>query len=84
MANFTLPLNWQDDFFEKINFDNVVELYGKLREDFMGGGKSSMAQAEPSKKLVRDTVQRAHKMGIEVNYLLNTTYRQLGIYKARL
>jgi len=73
MPKFTLPLNWQEDYFEKINFDGVAELYGKLREDFLGGGKSSMAQAEPSKKMVHKTVQRAHAMGIEVNYLLNAT-----------
>jgi len=24
MAKYTLPLNWQEDFFEKINFDNVI------------------------------------------------------------
>lgn len=73
MSKFTLPLNWQEDYFDVINFEGVVELYGKLREDFAGGGKSSMAQAEPSKRKVQQTVERAHKMGIEVNYLLNTT-----------
>jgi len=73
MSVFTLPLNWQEDYFEKINFDGVAEVYGKLREDFMGGGKSSMAQAQPSKKLVRETIATAHRKGIEVNYLLNTT-----------
>ena len=70
MSNFTLPLNWQEDYFEKINFDNVVELYGKLCEDFYGGGKSSMAQTEPSRKLLRETVRRIHEMGIEMIIIL--------------
>ena len=73
MAKFTLPVNWQDDYFEKIDFTGVSELYGKLREDFTGGGKSSMAQAEPSKRMVVEYIKRAHIMGIKFNYLLNTT-----------
>ena len=73
MAKFTLPVNWQDDYFEKIDFTGVSELYGKLREDFTGGGKSSMAQAEPSKRMVAEYIKRAHVMGIKFNYLLNTT-----------
>jgi len=73
MSNFTLPLNWQDDYFEKIDFTDVVEVYGKLREDFFGGGKSSMQLPEPSKKMVEQTIKEAHAKKIEVNYLLNTT-----------
>jgi collagenase-like PrtC family protease len=73
MAKFTLPANWQEDFFEVIDFTDVVEVYGKMREDFIGGGKSSMAQAQPSKILVRDTVREVHKRGMSFNYLLNST-----------
>lgn len=73
MARFTLPLNWQKDYFEAIDFTGVEEVYGKLREDFLGGGKSSMAQAEPSRRQVAQTVLEAHRRGLRFNYLLNTT-----------
>lgn len=73
MSRFTMPINWQEDYFDAINFDGVVELYGKIREDFMGGGKSSMAQAEPSKRQVKEVIARTHQKGMEFNYLLNTT-----------
>jgi collagenase-like PrtC family protease len=73
MAKFSVPMNWQEDFFDKINFSGAYEVYGKLREDFTGGGKSSMAQAEPTRKQVCEAVGRIHKMGLEFNYLLNTT-----------
>ncbi|MDR1961878.1 MAG: hypothetical protein LBQ16_06305 [Gracilibacteraceae bacterium] len=73
MSEFTLPLNWQDDYWEKIDFTDVVEVYGKLREDFLGGGKSSMQLPEPSKAMVAQTIKEAHDRSIEVNYLLNTT-----------
>ena len=73
MASFTLPLNWQEDYFTSIDFTDVEEVYGKLREDFLGGGKSSMAQAEPSRRDVARAVREAHSRGVKFNYLLNTT-----------
>ncbi|MBI5207741.1 MAG: U32 family peptidase [Candidatus Firestonebacteria bacterium] len=73
MAKFAMPLNWQRDYFDKINFNQVYEVYGKLREDFPGGGKSSMAQAEPSKRLVKETVENAHRRNLQFNYLINST-----------
>ncbi|MDR0571132.1 MAG: hypothetical protein LBG71_07960 [Clostridiales Family XIII bacterium] len=71
MSKFTLPLSWQEDYFEKINFEDVVEVYGKSREDFLGGGKSSMQSPEPSKKMAEQTIKTAHARGLGVNYLLN-------------
>ncbi|MBF0430868.1 MAG: U32 family peptidase [Fibrobacteria bacterium] len=73
MIHFTMPLNWQDDYFELIDFNQVSEVYGKLREDFPGGGKSSMAQAEPSRQEVARTVTEAHNRNMEFNYLINST-----------
>jgi collagenase-like PrtC family protease len=73
VAEFTLPLNWQDDYFTRLDFTGVAEVYGKLREDFAGGGKSSMAQPEPTRAEVARTVREAHRRGLEFNYLLNTT-----------
>jgi len=72
-VRFTVPMNWQPDYFDRMRLDQVCEIYGKLREDFPGGGKSSMAQAEPRKKDVAHVVAQAHTRGIEFNYLINAT-----------
>jgi collagenase-like PrtC family protease len=73
MPGFAVPLNWEPGYFEALDFSKAVEVYGKLREDFTGGGKSSMAQGEPSRTDVRQAVREAHARGLEFNYLLNTT-----------
>jgi collagenase-like PrtC family protease len=70
---FALPMNWQPDYFIAIPFDHVGEIYGKLREDYPGGGKSSMAQAQPTRQEVADAVKETHSRGMEFNYLLNAT-----------
>ncbi|MBN1760785.1 MAG: U32 family peptidase [Chitinispirillaceae bacterium] len=73
MTTFTMPLNWERDYFNRLDLSQVTEVYGKLREDYPGGGKSSMAQGEPSKREVRWTVEEAHRRGLMFNYLINTT-----------
>lgn len=73
MAQFALPINWEPDFFERIDFTGVTEVYGKLREDFPGGGKSSMAQAQPSRRAFSQAVNEVHARGMKFNYLINTT-----------
>ena len=39
MSKFTLPINWQENYWDVIDFTDVVEVHGKLREDFIGGGR---------------------------------------------
>ncbi len=73
MSKFTLPINWQEDYWDVIDFTDVVEVHGKLREDFIGGGRSYFSEPDPSKKMVENFIKEAHSRNIEVNYLLNAT-----------
>ena len=34
----TIPVNWEDDYFEKIDFSATEEIYGKLNVGLIGGG----------------------------------------------
>jgi hypothetical protein len=51
----------------------VVELFGKLREDAVGGGRSPYQLARVSRKRLADHVRHARLAGIEFNYLLNAS-----------
>ena len=51
----------------------VVELFGKLREDAVGGGRAPYQLARISRKRLADHVRHARRAGIEFNYLLNAS-----------
>lgn len=51
----------------------VVELFGKLREDAVGGGRAPYQLARISRKRLADHVRQARRAGIEFNYLLNAS-----------
>ena len=69
----TVPCNFEDDYFEKIDFSEVAEIYGKLSVDLIGGGRPALTMPTVSKKKVQWFVEEAHKRGLEFNYLLNGT-----------
>lgn len=52
-------------------FPEVYEVYGKLRSDLIGGGRSSYTLPSISRKMLKETIQDAHGHKIEFNYLLN-------------
>ncbi|MBD3241788.1 MAG: peptidase U32 [Chitinivibrionales bacterium] len=52
-------------------FPEVEEVYGKLRADPIGGGRSSYTLRPASSGTLRDTVDEAHRHGIRFNYLVN-------------
>lgn len=37
-----IPSNLQDDLVDRVDFSRVSEAYGKLKEDPLGGGRSSV------------------------------------------
>jgi collagenase-like PrtC family protease len=49
----------------------VVELFGKLREDAVGGGRAPYQLAPVSRKRLAEHVRDARRAGIGFNYLLN-------------
>lgn len=51
----------------------VLELYGKLRQDAIGGGRAPYQLAHVSRKQLARHVKEAHEAGIGFNYLLNSS-----------
>ncbi len=51
----------------------VVELFGKLREDVVGGGRASLQLGKVSRKELAAHVRQANEAGIAFNYLLNAS-----------
>ena len=51
----------------------VVELFGKLREDAVGGGRAPYQLAPVSRKRLAAHVRDARAAGISFNYLLNAS-----------
>jgi len=53
------------------SYPEVDEVYGKLRADPIGGGRSSYTLRPVSWHRLRAVVEEAHRYGIRFNYLLN-------------
>jgi len=51
----------------------VAELFGKLREDAVGGGRAPYQLARVSRRRLADHVRKARAAGIDFNYLLNAS-----------
>ncbi|MFQ5791139.1 MAG: peptidase U32, partial [Acidobacteriota bacterium] len=68
----SLATNFDDTLLEGIRGFPVVEVFGKLSSDLLGGGRATYMLRTLSRSRLRDHVGRAHAKGIEFNYLLNT------------
>ncbi len=69
----TIPVNWEDDYFEKIDFSQTEEIYGKLNVGLIGGGRPSLTLPTVKKSKVKEFVTEAHKRNLKFNYLMNGT-----------
>ena len=70
----SVPFNGQDNLIPELKkYPEVVEVYGKLTSDFIGGGKNSFQIPFISKRKFADNVKQAHRHGLEFNYLLNSS-----------
>lgn len=71
---FSVPTNFQVDLLDRLG-DNKREIdyiYGKLADDFVGGGRPSFFLPTISKGYLKRYVKDVHKNGLKFNYLLNT------------
>ncbi len=69
----SVATNFDPALVEAIKEYPVVELFGKLREDAVGGGRAPYQLARVSRKRLADHVQHARRAGIAFNYLLNAS-----------
>lgn len=71
----SVPLNWQEDFIAKFPNATIVELYGRLNCDFVGGSIICNTVTGPffSKKKLASYIIQIHKQGLKFNYVLDGT-----------
>lgn len=69
----SVACNFDEALLEGLSDYPVYELYGKVTEDFVGGGRPSFSLPRVSRRTVERFVARCHQMGLQFNYLLNAS-----------
>jgi len=69
----SVATNFDPLLVESIKEYPVVELFGKLREDAVGGGRAPYQLASVTRRSLEEHVRHARRAGIEFNYLLNAS-----------
>ncbi len=72
-VRFSVACNFDPELIEQVKAYPVYEVFGKLTTDYFGGGRPSFYLPSVDRKQLTRTVQRAHREGIEFNYLLNSS-----------
>lgn len=67
----SLATNFDDKLIDEIKDYPVYEIYGKLKNDFIGGGRPDNDLMNVQKEKFEKHVRKARKAGIKFNYLLN-------------
>ena len=70
---YSIPTNWQDNLIDGLIDCQGSELYGKLNNDIIGGGRASAILPQVSLKKAERHILSAHQKGLKFNYLLNGT-----------
>ena len=70
----TVPTNWQDDLVSRVQRPQVDTIFGKLREDFVGGGRPSVALPKITK----------NNRPISIRYLWITEGKPTGSFISRI
>ena len=69
----SVATNFDPLLIEAVRRYPVVELFGKLREDAVGGGRAPYQLAPVTRKELAEHVRQAREAGIGFNYLLNAS-----------
>lgn len=67
----SLATNFDNELIDKIKDYPVYEIYGKLKNDFIGGGRPDNTLDKIDKERFEEHVKYTRKNGIKFNYLFN-------------
>lgn len=67
----SLATNFDDNLIDKIKEYPIYEMYGKMKNDFIGGGRPSNTLIDIEKVKFEQHVKKVRDAGIKFNYLLN-------------
>lgn len=71
--DLVLACNWDEALIDEARKRGVVEMFGKLRSDKVGGGRVSFVVPFVEKKRAEKYIRKVHESGMVFNYLLNGT-----------
>lgn len=67
-----VPANYDQEIVGYLGQNSVSEIYGKLPEDVVGGGRPSYMAGPLKKRRLEQYIKAVQGAGMEFNYLLNT------------
>ena len=67
----SLATNFDDRLIDEVKEYPIYEIYGKMKNDFIGGGRPSNTLANIEKEKFESHVKKVRSAGIKFNYLLN-------------
>ncbi len=67
----SLATNFDNKLIDKIKKYPVYEIYGKMKYDYIGGGRPDNALSDIDKEKFESHVKKVREAGIRFNYLLN-------------
>ncbi|MFA5198369.1 MAG: U32 family peptidase [Candidatus Omnitrophota bacterium] len=73
MLKISVPTNWRKDLVPLAGREQVDEFYGKLAQDFIGGGRPAYSISQISRKGAVSHIRDVRSSGCTFNYLLNAT-----------
>ncbi|MBO5348706.1 MAG: U32 family peptidase [Clostridia bacterium] len=71
MMKISLATNYENDLVEKIKSYPIYEIYGKLKNDIIGGGRPDDELKDIETIKFEQHVKKVRENGIKFNYLLN-------------
>lgn len=69
----SVATNFEAGLIEGLKGYPVLEMYGKLRQDAIGGGRAPYQLAAITREQLEAHVEQVHRAGMEFNYLLNSS-----------
>lgn len=69
----SVPCNFDPELIEGFGDAPIYEVFGKVSEDHMGGGRPSFYLPTVNRKRVEEFVDLVHAKGIRFNYLMNAS-----------
>ena len=67
----SLATNFDDDLIDKVKNYNIYEIYGRMKDDFMCGGRPNNSTLSISNEIFERHVKKVRDAGINFNYLFN-------------
>lgn len=67
----SLATNFDDDLIDKIKNYEIYEIYGRMKDDMMSGGRPNNSSVSISKETFERHVKKVRDAGINFNYLFN-------------